>query len=162
MCDSSLLLIAAVLLSLAAQFTDASGELLQSTRAAGSEGIAEGSSVLLSHQVCTPGWCVEMQGPTALVSLLLLLICFAVMQGGFQSEMLNKVNHIRQSKGLPKLQYSQSMDAAASRHSYDMSGRRTMTHSGKTRGREQAAAQLRERNLQRVSMAGRLQLLHKL
>jgi uncharacterized protein YkwD len=48
--------------------------------------------------------------------------------------MLNKLNQIRQSKGLPRLQYSQSMDAAASRHSYDMSGRRTMTHSGDNTG----------------------------
>jgi uncharacterized protein YkwD len=105
------------------------------------------------HVSCSFRSCRALQGLTALVSLLLLLICFAVMQGGFQSEMLNKVNQIRQSKGLPRLQYSQPMDAAASRHSYDMSGRRTMTHSGEARVCKQATAQLRKSYLQRVPVA---------
>lgn len=44
--------------------------------------------------------------------------------------MLNKVNGIRKSRGLPALQWQQSMDSAAARHSYDMSGKRQMSHSG--------------------------------
>jgi uncharacterized protein YkwD len=53
-----------------------------------------------------------------------------VAQGGYQSEVLSKVNVLRQARGLPTLQYSQSMDAAAARHSYDQSGKRSMTHAG--------------------------------
>lgn len=53
--------------------------------------------------------------------------------GGFSSEVLNKVNGIRKSRGLPALQWQQSMDSAAARHSYDMSGKRQMSHSGACR-----------------------------
>ena len=54
----------------------------------------------------------------------------AVAQGGFQSEVLDKVNTLRRARGLPALQLSGPMNAAAARHSYDMSGKRSMTHTG--------------------------------
>lgn len=55
-----------------------------------------------------------------------------LLQGGFQAEFLSKINAIRSKQGLPGLQYNQAMDAAAARHSYDMSGKRSLSHTGRS------------------------------